>query len=341
MKILFVTNTIGAAARGGLFIQATKTAEYLKANNIEVTLHNAWEHIHLTQFDAVHIFGAGIGTYHFAREIHKRNIPFILSPVHFSSHSVKKIRMALNVQSSFRKIISGTWTDIGIVEEMCKWATGIVPNTSDEAKLLTEGLKIPKEKIHIVPNGVEERFATATPDEWKEKFGTENFVLNVGYWGKRKNTLPLIRALKKLSLPAVLIGGYANDEYGKLCIQELADAKNIHTLDSLEHDSSLLASCYAAAKVFVLPSLFETPGISALEAGLAGANIAITKFGGTEEYFLAHASYLDPHSEESIAETILSTFQKEKTTALREHILQNFMWESVAKKTEEAYKHFL
>jgi len=43
----------------------------------------------------------------------------------------------------------------------------------------------------------------------------------------------------------------------------------------------MLASAYAACDVFVLPSMFETPGIAALEAGLAGAKIVITKYGGT------------------------------------------------------------
>ncbi len=34
----------------------------------------------------------------------------------------------------------------------------------------------------------------------------------------------------------------------------------------LDHDDPLLASAYAAARVFALPSWFETPGLAALEA---------------------------------------------------------------------------
>ena len=46
-----------------------------------------------------------------------------------------------------------------------------------------------------------------------------------------------------------------------------------------------LASAYAAARVFALPSWFETPGLAALEAGLAGCAVAITPYGSTRDYF--------------------------------------------------------
>ena len=56
-----------------------------------------------------------------------------------------------------------------------------------------------------------------------------------------------------------------------------------------DHDDPLLASAYAAARVFALPSWFETPGLAALEAALAGARWSITPFGCTREYFGDHA----------------------------------------------------
>ena len=43
-------------------------------------------------------------------------------------------------------------------------------------------------------------------------------------------------------------------------------------LGRLDHHDPLLASAYAAARVFALPSWFETPGLAALEAALAGCS---------------------------------------------------------------------
>ena len=100
----------------------------------------------------------------------------------------------------------------------------------------------------------------------------------------------------------------------------------------------MLASAYAACDVFVLPSLFETPGIAALEAGLAGAKLVITPFGGTKEYFGDHAAYCDPRSVSSIRETIRKTLALPRDTRLREHIRAKFLWEEVARQTASVYR---
>ena len=47
-------------------------------------------------------------------------------------------------------------------------------------------------------------------------------------------------------------------------------ATGVSWLGRLDHHDPLLASAYAAARVFALPSWFETPGLAALEAGPGG-----------------------------------------------------------------------
>jgi glycosyltransferase involved in cell wall biosynthesis len=103
----------------------------------------------------------------------------------------------------------------------------------------------------------------------------------------------------------------------------------------------MLASAYAACDVFALPSLFETPGIAALEAGLAGAKIAITPFGGTKDYFGPLADYTDPYSVDSIRRGIRNALNRKKDSALREHIKKEFLWSRVAEKTKAVYQSVL
>ena len=62
----------------------------------------------------------------------------------------------------------------------------------------------------------------------------------------------------------------------------------------LTHDDPLLASAYAAARVFALPCWFETPGLAALEAALAGCAVVITPYGSTREYFGDLVEYARP-----------------------------------------------
>jgi glycosyltransferase involved in cell wall biosynthesis len=103
----------------------------------------------------------------------------------------------------------------------------------------------------------------------------------------------------------------------------------------------MLASAYAACEVFVLPSLFETPGIAALEAGLAGAKIVITPHGGTRDYFGLLAQYVDPFSVESIRIGILSALSANRTDTLQHHIKKEFLWSTTAEKTLAVYQRVL
>jgi glycosyltransferase involved in cell wall biosynthesis len=112
-------------------------------------------------------------------------------------------------------------------------------------------------------------------------------------------------------------------------------------LDELPNDSGLLASAYAACDVFALPSLFETPGIAALEAALTGAKIVITRHGGTEEYFGPHAEYVEPTSVELIHHGILTALNKPRTPELRDRIRSTYLWPHIGRKTLDIYEQIL
>ena len=120
---------------------------------------------------------------------------------------------------------------------------------------------------------MEERFLYGDPEPFVKKYGVQDFILNVGHIGvERKNTLSLIRALETIDHPAVIIGKVTDTEEGQACLAEAGKNKNLIIIKGLDHDSDLLASAYAAAKVFALPARYETPGIAALEAALAAVD---------------------------------------------------------------------
>jgi glycosyltransferase involved in cell wall biosynthesis len=241
-----------------------------------------------------------------------------------------------------RNVVKGLWPDYALTAEICSWAKQVLPNKRDEANLLRDGFGIPEPRISVIPNGVDERFYSADPSLFKKKYGLERFILNVGHIGHgRKNVLNLIHALGTVSHPSVIIGRIIKGEYGDACVREAARYKQIHLIDGLDNSSELLASAYAACDVFVLPSLFETPGIAALEAALAGAKIVITPNGGTKEYFGDMATYVEPDSIDSIREGIVAALKQPKNPALREHIKQHYLWKNVAQQTAEAYRRAL
>ncbi len=328
--------------RGGPRTQILQTKKHLEALGANVVLFDSWKEIERDKVDLVHIFGANIGTYHLAREIYKLGIPLIVTPIFFSLHNPRFLRSALFADRLARKFFPGFWMDYGLLADICSWANKILPNTCKEEQLLEAGFNIPKNKITVVPNGVDERFYHANKSVFVKKYNIDNFILNVGHIGpERKNVLRLIRALEDVDASAVIIGRIENNSNGRACLEEAKRNPRLLVLDSIPNDSQLLASAYAASDVFVLPSLFETPGIAALEAALAGSKIVITKYGGTKEYFGDYAEYVDPTSIEDIKRCIMAALKKKKTNELRLHIKNDFLWDTVARKTLKVYEQVL
>ena len=342
MHVLFATSQATALTRGGVRTQVLQTKEALENNGVHVTLFDTWRTFESNEFDLVHIFSANMATYHFARAVKAQRIPLVISPVFYTRRAAKVVRSVIAVDRWIGRKIRGIWTDYGLIAEMCSWAEAVTPNTSDEGKLFIDAFGIPENKVIVVPNGVEERFMHATPGLFEREYGMKNFILSVGYIGpERKNILRLIEALESVNQPAVIIGRLEDTPSGRACLERASRNPRLLMIDAIPHESMLLASAYAACDVFVLPSQFETPGIAALEAGLAGAKIVITPVGGTREYFGNDAIYVDPASSENIAQGIQRALENKKNNELRTRIQKEYLWAKVAEKTKQVYKNIL
>ena len=115
--------------------------------------------------------------------------------------------------------------------------------------------------------------------------------------------------------------------------------ENVRFLGQMER--SAIIDHLKAAKVHILPSWFETTGLSSLEAGALGCNVVITAKGDTKEYFEDLAFYCDPESPLSIRKTIEKALSTDTKLALKEKIQKEFRWTITAQKTIEAYHRTL
>lgn len=343
LKITFASYLTVSARHGGPLTQLTFTKHYLEELGVEVQFMDHWSNRKkFFDCDLFHIFGASFATYDLARYLNEHNIPFVVSPIFFTRRSAKTIEMTIQLNRILNSIARGFWSDYSIVADICRWADLVLPNTSEEAKLIIKSMNILKQNISIIPNGVEERFAGGDPNLFYQQYGIKDYILNVGHIGlDRKNTLSLIRALEKIDHPAVIIGNYYPSREGKKCLEEAKKNKNITIIQGIDHDSELLSSAYSGCKLFVLPSKYETPGIAALEAALAGASIVTTPHGGGRDYFGDMAEYINPYSVDSIQKVILNSLEKPKSAELKVHVSNNFLWENVADLTHKAYQNLL
>src|SRR5262249_55193271 len=105
----------------------------------------------------------------------------------------------------------------------------------------------------------------------------QDFVLNVASIEGRKNQLSLIAAMKNLPYPLVIIGKATSEQedYMNNCRKEAGS--NVLFTGGLAHDDPLLASAYAAARLFVLPSSSEVMPLTLYEAAIAGCRVAVSR----------------------------------------------------------------
>lgn len=343
MKITLASYHTVMLRHGGPKTQILQTKKYLEESGIEVRLIDIWGHRETSLNGSLfHLFASNFGTYDLARYLHVHEVMYVVSPIFFTRRSPRTIRFVCGLDRIVKRVAPGVWSDYNFTKDICQWAKRCLPNTTAEKHLLVTGLGVPEKKVTVIPNGVEDRYLEADPELFYKEYGLKNFVLNVGHIGvERKNTLALIRALRNINIPAVIIGRIYPSNEATMCLKEAKQNKNLLVIEGLDHDSPMLASAYAACDVFALPAKYETPGIAALEAGLTGAKVVITPHGGTKDYFEDKATYVNPYSVKSIQKGIESALNQDANNQLKKHIQKNFLWQAVAEKTARVYREIL
>lgn len=340
MRVLFGSFSAITMLGGGVETQVRALARELGLLGCEVELFDQWRKYDLGRYDLLHLFGADIGTYHLGRALRSIGMRLAVSPEFYSRHGQARLRAAVGLGMMLRRC-GGFWTEHVMCRELCNMAEVILPNTSAEASLLAAGLGVRRKQTMVIPNGVDERFASASPEEFAACYG-KDFVLYVGHIGwARKNLLALLTVVERLQLPTVLIGPVIDNGYGRKCMEVVRRNSRITVIPGLPHDSKMLASAYAACSVLALPSVYETPGLVALEAGLAGAKVCITRHGGTQEYFADYADYVEPGSLRSIQAGLQRAVVRPKDDRLRERIASRFLWRHAAEQAKRAYETML
>ena len=343
MRIILASYSGLMLNKGGPTYKLIHTKKHLEKLGVDVMFHDMWDqNIEFSKDDIFHLFNAGMATYPLAKNLRESYLNYVVNPIFYSNHSAKVLQAYLKTEETSRKFLKRSYSDYYFTKFICDNAVRVLPNTIAEGELLNKGLAVDNKKMQIIHNGVEKRFAESEATLFQKKYGIKDYILYVGHLGPfRKNGKKIIQALSQIDHPSVIIADVRNNKEGEWCREALRNNKKILFIEWLDHDSKMLESAYAGAHTFILPTRYETPGRAALEAGLAGANIVITPKGGTKEYFAEFAEYPNPLSVDSIKQSIEISLNKPKTTALRERIMQNYIWEIIAKQTVKMYSEVI
>lgn len=331
MRVLFQTRPDYLSNIAGDTIQLLKTKEYIEKLGVEIEISVTPTRV--KDFDIVHLFNTTRvkETYEFFINAKKQQKPVAVSTIYWD---FSEFCQNPDSPGNLYKNWLGSQT---MRKSVLRGADMLLPNSHLEAGIIRQqhGNTAP---FHVVPNGVDPIFARGSPDAFYKQHGLKDFILCVGRINPRKNQLSLIRALKGSGLTLILAGPLNDGEYLRKCCREYP---GLIVLNQLEHHE--LLSLYAAAKVHVLPSWFETPGLASLEAGLSGCSIVTTDRGSAIEYFGDLACYCDPGSINSIRSAIAKAcvLPQQMRHALSKRIAENFLWSHVARETLLAYEKIL
>ena len=247
---------------GGPTYKTAMLFQHLTNLGVDVRLFNLWDNqLHLGDKDLFYIFTASISTYPLTVNLVQKGIKYIVNPIFYSNHSAETIKMYRLLEKPFRRVFKRSISDYDITEDICRQSEMIIPNTQAEKNLLQNVFDLRKNRFKIIHNGVEERFAEASPELFQKKYGLKDFVLYTGHLGPvRKNGLNIIKAMQKVSAPCMIIADKLDNAEGNKCLEEINKSKNITFLGWLDHNDPLLASAYAACHTYILPTRYETPG---------------------------------------------------------------------------------
>jgi glycosyltransferase involved in cell wall biosynthesis len=353
MKVAIIARSTLYSVPGGDSVQAMQTAMHLAQLGVTAEIKLANEEIDYKQYDLLHFFNL-IRPADILYHSKKAAKPYVVSTIlvdyseydkhhrkgvgalfsHLPSDSIEYLKtmarwlLGRDHLSSLSYIWKGQHKSI---IEILNNAVMILPNSESEYKRVARSYTA-QVKYKVVPNGINaDTFNYSEPSE-----KDDNLVLCVARIEGIKNQLNLIKALNNTQYKLLLIGAYSPNQaaYYNECRSIAAD--NISFIQHIPQAD--LVQYYQQARVHILPSWFETTGLSSIEAAVMGCNIIVTDKGDTKEYFGTDAIYCDPAQPQSILASVQKASSAKFNKSLRERILEKYTWTQAAIQTFKAYQ---
>ena len=352
-----ITRSTLYVSRGGDTIQITETAKLLRDQGITVDIRMSNESIQYDNYTLLHFFNitrpADI-LYH----IRKSGKPFVVSTVfidyseydkqyrkgipglllrYFSADTIEYIKAVgrflrrNDTLASMQYLYKGQKSSI---REIIRKATLLLPNSELEYSSLRQKYHCAS-RYMVVPNGLDTGLFRFDRRIKKDP----QLVLCVARVEGIKNQVNLIKALNNTGYTLLIIGASSPNQkkYYNEC-RKIA-SRNIHFIDHLSQAE--LVPYYQQATVHVLPSWFETTGLSSLESAAMGCNVVITDKGYTREYFGDNAEYCNPSSPASIYAAVKKAAIKPYDEKFLSRIKTLYTWRRAAVCTAEVYNSII
>ena len=271
-------------AHGGAQIQIEQTAAALKKIGVDVEYLRWWDHAQ--EGDILHQFGRiPLALLALA---HAKGLKVVMLDLltEQGSRSPGRLRLQKWMMQFFKRALPGSlvgsfgWDSYRLVDAS-------VALTSWEAHLMMDVFGAPREKIHVIPNGVEDEFLqsqSAPRGQW---------LICTATITERKRVLEMAEAAVEAKTPLWVVGKpySATNPYATRFLQLAEKHPGILRFEGAIDDRVRLARAYREARGFVLLSAMESLSLSALEAAACECPLLLSDLPWARTVFQETASY--------------------------------------------------
>ena len=265
---------------------------------------------------------------------HSRSLEHYDVVLHFSVHG-GGLEMLQHISSQGKPMVlwPNLWlteADAGLtqlVNQHVGLAKSVIFKSRSEEKIFSRLFDLPEEKIRHTLTLADSAYLKPAPHRlFPDLYDLGEYAICLGIIEPNKNQLATIKALRTAGITPVLIGGHRDVDYYQACRE--AGGEQAVFLDALPSKSEILRSALRDA-LFYIETSFEPPGLSAIEAGLAGCRLVVSDSDWTREHFADLAIYCDPHDLASISKAIAQvSLTTPGCTALQNHLKKHCTEES-------------
>jgi glycosyltransferase involved in cell wall biosynthesis len=328
MKALFYHFVPFAFAHGGLQIQIEQTREALEKVGVQVEFLR-WYDGEQTG-DVLHFFGRiPVSLANFA---HQKGMKVVMSEL-LTGQGSRSVR-ALKIQKTFLRYLKKAAP--GLLTQQFGWesyrmADACIALTAWEAQLMAWLFSAPPEKVHVVPNGVEDIFFQS------QKAVRGQWLVCTATLTERKRVLELAEAAVTAKTPLWIIGKpYSDaDTYAARMIALARSNPSLIRYEGAIGDRTQLARVYREARGFVLLSAMESLSLSALEAAACECPLLLSDLPWARMTFKEEARYCPLVSPSQTAPLLRKFYDDAPTLGIPAKPLR---WVDVASELKTIYE---
>ena len=229
-------------------------------------------------------------------------------------------------------------------------ASAVTAVSKFQAKQLAGDLSVPEESISVIPNPISPGLLRQAIEE-PTKQSKDPVVLYTGRIEYRKGTLDLLQSIPAVArvFPEVkyLVVGARHNSIDDQTLNEALNQPDVcEHIELVGHVQwQQLADWYRRASVFVMPSLYETFGISVIEAMAFGLPVVATNIGGLPEVVQDGVTgiLVPPKDPDALAEAVIRLLRDPELrrrlgNAGRERVLSEFRVDRIVEQTLKVYQ---